>query len=118
LLTGYQFLRQIDDYDISSLGDNLGQLVWQGTIEFANELNKEVVTSFPVDEALPERRPGVYVLTATPLGDQSESWDARATQWFVVSDIGLSTYVGEDGLTVFARSLATARPLQGIELQL
>src|SRR5690606_18668116 len=65
-----------------------------------------------------ERKPGVYVLTGTPQGDTSESWNARATQWFVVSDIGLSTYAGEDGLTVFARSLATARPLEGIELQL
>lgn len=118
LLTGYQFLRQIDEYDISSLGTNLGEIVWQGTIELDSELNKEVLTSFPVDEALPERKPGVYVLTATPQGDQSESWNARATQWFVVSDIGLSTYAGEDGLTVFVRSLATAKPLENVELQL
>src|SRR5690606_33558227 len=43
---------------------------------------------------------------------------AKATQWFVVSDIGLSTFAGEEGLTVFARSLASAKPLAGIELQL
>lgn len=112
------FPRQIDDYDISSLAENLGELVWQGTIEIDNELNKDVLTAFPIEEALPERKPGVYVLTGTPQGDTSESWNARATQWFVVSDIGLSTYAGEDGLTVFARSLATARPLEGVDLQL
>src|SRR5690606_30943816 len=59
-----------------------------------------------------------YVLTATPDGDQSETWNSKATQWFVVSDIGLSTYAGEDGLTIFARSLASAKPLSGVELQL
>ena len=34
-----------------------------------------------------------------------EEWETRATQWFVVSDIGLSTYAGDDGLNVFARAL-------------
>lgn len=118
LMKDNPFPRQIDEYEISSLAENLGELVWQGTIEIDNELNKDVVTAFPVEEALPQRKPGVYVLTGTPQGDTSESWNARATQWFVVSDIGLSTYAGEDGLTVFARSLATARPLEGVELQL
>ena len=36
----------------------------------------------------------------------------------MVSDIGLTTYTGEDGLNVFARSLATAKPLVGVDLTL
>ena len=44
----------------------MGEPVWQGQIDIANDLNKEVTTSFPVDEALPQRKPGVYVLTAQP----------------------------------------------------
>ena len=118
LLNGYQFLRQLDAYALENLTTESGELMWEGAIELENELNKEIVTSFPVSEALPERQPGVYVLSATPEGDMSEAWDARATQWFVVSDIGLSTYTGEDGLTVFARSLATAKPMVGVEVQL
>ena len=118
LLSGYQFLRQLDGYEISTIADQLGEPVWEGVLEVENRLNEEVTTSFPVDEALPERKPGVYVLTAQPVSDRSETWDPRATQWFVVSDIGLSTYTGEDGLTVFARSLASAKPLAGVELTL
>ncbi|MEO3385428.1 alpha-2-macroglobulin family protein [Mesorhizobium sp. CAU 1741] len=118
LLTGSQFLRQLDTYGIGEIAESSGELVWEGTIELDDALNEDVTTSFPVAEALPEREPGVYVLTATPKGDLSESWAAKATQWFVVSDIGLSTYAGEDGLTVFARSLASAKPLSGVELQL
>lgn len=118
LLSGYQFLRQLDGYDIGSITETSGELVWEGVIELGGELNAEAVTSFPVAEALPERKPGVYVLTATPQGDQSETWSSKATQWFVVSDIGLSTFAGEDGLSVFARSLATAKPIAGVELQL
>jgi uncharacterized protein YfaS (alpha-2-macroglobulin family) len=118
LLSGYQFLRQLDSYDISNIGDQLGEPVWEGKLEIANELNKEITTSFPVDEALPTRKPGVYVLTAQPENDRSDSWNSRATQWFVVSDIGLSTYTGQDGLTVFARSLGSAKPVDGVELTL
>ncbi len=118
LLSGYQFLRQIDGYDVSTISDQLGAPVWEGKLEIANELNKEITTSFPVDEALPTRKPGVYVLTAQPVDDKSETWDSRATQWFVVSDIGLSTYTGQDGLTVFARSLGSAKPMAGVDLTL
>jgi uncharacterized protein YfaS (alpha-2-macroglobulin family) len=118
LLTGYQFLRQLDGYDVETIADQLGQPVWEGKLETAGDLNKEVTTSFPVDEALPERKPGVYVLTAQPENDTSDSWSSRATQWFVVSDIGLSTYSGQDGLNVFARSLGSAKPMAGVELTL
>jgi uncharacterized protein YfaS (alpha-2-macroglobulin family) len=118
VMSGSQFLRQLDGYDIGSIADTSGELVWEGVIELNGELNKETVSSFPVSEALPKREPGVYVLTAIPQGDQSESWNAKATQWFVVSDIGLATFAGEDGLSVFARSLASAKPLAGVDLQL
>ncbi|MCX8572675.1 alpha-2-macroglobulin family protein [Aminobacter sp. MET-1] len=118
LLSGYQFLRQLDGYDLSNISDQMGTPVWEGQLDIANELNKEVTTSFPVDEALPNRKPGVYVLTAQAVDDKSDSWSSKATQWFVVSDIGLSTYTGEDGLNVFARSLATAKPIADTELTL
>ena len=118
LLSGYQFLRQLDGYDISSISDQMGEPVWEGKMDIAGDLNKEVTTSFPVDQALPQRKPGVYVLTAQPEKDTGEDYDSRATQWFVVSDIGLSTYTGQDGLNVFARSLGTAKPIEGAELTL
>ncbi|WEX75791.1 alpha-2-macroglobulin family protein [Sinorhizobium numidicum] len=118
LLTSSQFLTQIDAYSAQRIEDESGELVWQGSIDIETELNKEVVTSFPVDEALPKREPGVYVLTAVSSTGVSQEWDARATQWFVVSEIGISTYAGTDGLSVFVRSLASAKPLAGVELQL
>ncbi|MCV0397453.1 MAG: alpha-2-macroglobulin family protein [Rhizobiaceae bacterium] len=118
LLSGYNFLRQLDSYDVSQVADDLGAPVWKGSIEIERDLNKDVTTSFPVDEALPERRPGVYVLTAVPEPDTGQSWEARATQWFVVSDIGLATYTASDGLSVFARSLASAQPLEGVTVTL
>ncbi len=118
LLAGSQFLRQLDNYDIETVADQLGAPVWQGELEIAGQLNQEVTTSFPVDQALPERKPGVYLLTAAPPDDKRESWETRASQWFVVSDIGLATYAGDGGLAVFARSLASAKPLGEVSLTL
>ncbi|MDQ0423435.1 uncharacterized protein YfaS (alpha-2-macroglobulin family) [Peteryoungia aggregata LMG 23059] len=118
LLASSQFLTQMDGYTAGRVKDELGELVWQGSVEIANEQNKEVVTSIPLQEALPTRKPGIYVMTAVSPTSVIENWDSRATQWFVVSDIGLSTFAGTDGLHVFARSLASASPLANIELQL
>ena len=118
LLANSQFLTQMDGYNASQIEQQNGELVWQGTIDTGQQLNKDVVTSFPVDEALPVRKPGIYVLTATASNILSQEWDSRATQWFVVSDIGLSTYAGTDGLHVFARSLGSAKPIVGADLTL
>ncbi|NKM69799.1 alpha-2-macroglobulin family protein [Rhizobium laguerreae] len=118
LLTNSQFLSQLDGYSAQNIQDQSGELVWQGSIDIANELNKDIVTSFPIDEALPERKPGIYVMTATAANGPAQEWDSQATQWFLVSDIGVTTYAGTDGLNVFTRSLASAKPISGVELQL
>lgn len=103
----------MDGYNADRIENEIGELVWQGSIDIQPDLNKDVVTSFPVDEALPERKPGIYVLTAVPPGTAPETWDLRATQWFLVSDTGITTYAGTDGLNVFVRSLGSAAPLGG-----
>ncbi|MCC0035710.1 MAG: alpha-2-macroglobulin family protein [Hoeflea sp.] len=118
IISRSEFLRQLDSYSIVSILQDLGAAVWEGAIDIDNEQNREVITSVPVDTLLPERQPGVYVLTAKPLGDKSENWEPQATQWFVISDIGMSTYAGDDGLSVFLRSLDTAKPLGSVELTL
>ncbi|NTJ44300.1 hypothetical protein G6L28_17025 [Agrobacterium larrymoorei] len=118
LLANSQFLTQMDGYNAERIENEIGELVWQGGIDIQTELNKDVVTSFPVDEALPDRKPGIYMLTAVPPGTPLENWGSRATQWFLVSDTGITTYAGTDGLNVFVRALSNARPLKGVALQL
>ena len=118
LLSGSDFLGQLGGYEVERLRDDLGQEVWSGSIELKKVLNREATTSFSVDEALPKREPGIYVLTASPKNVQFERWHNRATQWFLVSDIGLSAIKGNDGLTVISRSLASAAPIQNVEMTL
>ncbi len=118
LLSRSQFLTQLDGYDAATIREDLGELVWKGVLEVASDTNREMITSFPIDTAIPQREPGIYIVMAKVSGEKLDRWSSRATQWLVVSDIGLSTLTGNDGLHVFARSLDTALPIGGVNLKL
>jgi len=112
------FLSQISGYTAEGIADRKGSKVWEGTLDTASPLNQEVTTAFPVDEALGKLQPGLYVMTAQPAVQKVEQYQDVATQWFVVSDLGLSTLKGKDGLHVFVRSIATAKPIEHAEIRL
>lgn len=114
----HDFLTQLDSYSLQSIRDDAGEPVWTGKVDIASQANHEVMTALAVEEMLPARQAGIYVLTAIPEGDNTENWEAKATQWFVISDIGVSTFAGSDGLSVFLRSLETAQPLGNVSLTL
>lgn len=118
LLTQSKFLTQLEGYTVETVRDEIGSPVWQGKLDLERQLNRETVTSLPLDQVLPARQPGIYVLTATIDNTDSDSWEPRATQWFLVSDIGISTYQGVDGLAVITRSLDSGKPLGEVELTL
>ena len=113
-----RFQRQLDGGDIERLADQLGARVWSGEMEIDNRLNEDVTTAFAVDRAIGDLRPGVYVMVATPKDAVLDYWDSRATQWFVVSDLGLATISAGDGLHVFVRSLTSARGLADVRVRL
>ncbi|MFD1702769.1 alpha-2-macroglobulin [Methylopila henanensis] len=113
------FQRQLDGEAVDKLKSDTASLVYSGELAVERKQNADVVTAFPVSEAAPDLKPGVYVMVASPKGAvDPEPWDARATQWFVVSDLGLTAVSGNDGVKAFARSLASAGPLAGVELKL
>ncbi|HEY1384319.1 MAG TPA: alpha-2-macroglobulin [Dongiaceae bacterium] len=118
------FLNNLYEYDAQRIADETGELIWQGSMPVEGERNVRVVTSVPILEMVPQVKPGVYLLmvrAAAPdeTAEQAKNyWDAYATQWLIVSDIGLTTMSGEDGLSVFVRSLETAQPLNRIKVQL
>ncbi|MGN6115172.1 MAG: alpha-2-macroglobulin family protein, partial [Nitrobacter sp.] len=116
------FQKTLSGYQLSDLGNERGVKVWSGEITTASTLNADVTTAFPVDEALGNLQPGVYVMTAAPKGPASandeESSGSLATQWFIVSDLGLTAYSGNDGIHVFVNSLATTDAVGKAEVRL
>ena len=94
----------------SSCAESRGVAVWKGELAVdAAPINTEVTTAFPVDQAVGELKPGVYVMVAQPqeLKNLDNNYDSLATQWFIVSDLGLTAFSGNDGIHVFVNSLAT-----------
>ncbi|MCQ0988830.1 MG2 domain-containing protein [Jiella marina] len=117
MLGNDRFLRALSEWQIDDIAAQSGEDVWSGTVEVVRETNEEVTTAIPVAEMVPDLKPGVYVLTAKAKNGPRYQ-DQYATQWFVVSDIGLSTFSATDGFHVVARSLGSARPLAGVSLDL
>lgn len=114
LQEGY-FGRPLSPWEDSSFAGQVAEEIWTGTGEVQMELNRDVTTRLPMDEVIADLPAGIYALRASvPGSDPYES--APATQWFVISDIGLSTLSGTDGLHVFARSLGSAAPMAGLEV--
>ncbi len=115
---GYDFQRNLTNYQAQRLAEESGVKVWSGELAVAAKLNAEVTTAFPVGEALGTLKAGVYVMTAAPKNLLTEDYGALATQWFIVSDLGLTAYSGQDGVNVFVHSLATAEPEDAVEVRL
>ena len=115
---GYDFQRNLSQNDAERLANERGAKVWSGELAVEPKLNTEVTTAFPVDSALGELKPGVYVMTALAKDLIANDYDARATQWFIVSDLGLTAYSGHDGIDVFIHSLASAEPAAQVAVRL
>ncbi len=127
---GDAFLGTVSRSEARDIAENKGQKVWSGTMDIKPDLNKDVTTAFPVQEALGKLQPGVYLMVARALvGGESaaaqpaeDDYDSEAggssAQWFVVSDLGLTSFTSPDGVHVLVRSLADAQPMRNVEVQL
>ncbi|NVO28016.1 alpha-2-macroglobulin family protein [Donghicola sp. C2-DW-16] len=108
------FGRPLNGWEESRLSDGTGARIWQGTAETGMELNQNVLTRLPLKDALAGQPTGIYALQASIPGNP----EAAATQWFVLSDMGLTSLSGTDGLHVFVRNLGTAAARKSVKLTL
>ncbi|MEJ6393355.1 alpha-2-macroglobulin family protein [Gymnodinialimonas sp. 2305UL16-5] len=110
------FGRPLAEWQVDQFGDEIGEEVWQGAVDVATEPNRSVTTRIPIGEVLQGRAPGLYALEAR-VGGAGTS-DGGATQWFLVSDLGLTAMSGADGVHVLVRSLATTQAHADVTLDL
>ena len=115
------FQQSLDRDDVERLKKSRGVAVWSGDLAVEKgALNAETTTAFPVDQAAGNLQPGVYVMVAQTAEEKNldNNYNSLATQWFIVSDLGLTAFSGNDGIHVFVNSLATTDAKNGIELRL
>jgi uncharacterized protein YfaS (alpha-2-macroglobulin family) len=121
VLQSGDFQSQMASYELRTLKQKTGALVYSGALDVVSRLNEDVTTAFPIAEALPRLQPGVYVLAANAVAakaGENGGGSRGATQWFVVSDLGLTAINAEDGIHGFVRSLASAVPVVNASIRL
>ena len=116
LLDG-QFQSDLGTYETEQLRNRFGAEVWSGKVDISTKLNKDITTAVPIGEVLPEMKPGLYVVRAWPENSKYGS-NRGSTQWFIISDIGLSTLKAQNGLYGFVRSITSAEPMTDVSIRL
>ncbi len=109
---------QLDSWARDRIEGQSGREVFTGSVEIDGGRNEETVTALPIAELVGRLEPGIYIMVAEPAGAAPQDWDARATQWLTVSDLGLTVLSGEQGLTAIVRSLSDVAPVPGATLTL
>jgi len=118
------FRASAEQYIANQLKNMLGESVWSGEVDIQSIANSEVTTLIPVRSMTDTLEPGLYVLQADWEVDDDQvsgfKWasNERPLQWLLFSDTGLTVIRGNDGLTVSARSLSSAKPRRNVSLSL
>ncbi|WP_299147311.1 alpha-2-macroglobulin family protein [uncultured Tateyamaria sp.] len=111
------FGRPMTQWQADQFNTDIAEVIWEGSGDVENTLNTEMRTLLPLGDVLADQAPGIYVLTAKRPG--SDSFDTLpASQWFVLSDLGISSWQGTDGLTAAVRALGDASAVEGAEVSL
>jgi alpha-2-macroglobulin len=118
LISG-DFQKQMAGHDLETVKERTGAKVYSGVLEVATKANEDVTTAVPVGDAIPGLKSGVYAMVASADSKgRTDRFDAKATQWFIVSDLGLTAFTGADGIHGFVRSLSSAAPAAGASVRL
>jgi len=105
-------------YEIDEIVNRTGSLVWEGEMAIAGERNRPITTAIPLKDMLREKGPGIYLAIAERADLRQDEYAEPATNWVLVSNLGLAVYKGADGMAVDVRSLADGKPLRGIAVRL
>ncbi|MEI2806038.1 MAG: alpha-2-macroglobulin family protein [Albidovulum sp.] len=116
-MQGDYFGRPLDFWSADHLRNEVTEEVWTGTGEVGMEVNRDVTTLLPLGDVMGDLGPGIYALQAAVPGLDPYDHPA-ATQWFVISDLGLTAMEGADGLHLFVRALSDASAVEGVAVTL
>jgi uncharacterized protein YfaS (alpha-2-macroglobulin family) len=113
------FQGNLSEYGAEDIANRVGEQVWTGEVDLARgEPNALTTTAIPVADTLGDMPAGAYVITAKIKDEYSEYWSEMATQWFIVTDLGLTTIAGDDGVHAFVRGLTDAQPIADATVRL
>ena len=109
---------QLSGYSARQIANEKGVRIWSGA-STPPRISTRTWSPPSRSSAVGTLQPGVYDDGAPQNGGaptDDEDYETRATQWFIVSDLGLTALKGADGVHVLVRSLASAEPVRSVEI--
>ncbi len=113
-LADYQRNGQRGSWQLQELA-GMADIVHSGRFALRADANERTLNHIPVRDIGPLRAPGAYFAVMRAAGQFEDSY---ATALFFVSDIGLHARLHQQDSFVHAASLASGKPIAGIELEL
>ncbi|WP_261888131.1 alpha-2-macroglobulin family protein [Vibrio rhizosphaerae] len=93
--------------------EKYADLVHTARYENDAKANQRKTYNFNLDPVLEKNEPGIYVAVIRKAGSYDYAYD---TAVFTITDIGLHVRKYKDSLVVYSHSIATAKPLAGVDL--
>lgn len=117
-----------EKYDIRKLLFNHGKFLGAKTINFKNKKNEVELTAVDISEFVNKDKSGVYVLSVIKAKDDSNltlddffTYDDNSlelSKLLFISNLGVTSYSGSNGIDVNVRSLTDASPVKGATVTL
>ena len=98
----------------SAWTDNLGKPIHSETLNIPSKLNEEVRTYITLGQYLNDKHVGIFKVNVR----DPKSYRARATQWVMLTDLGIITKRAGDELWVWVNSLTNLKPVSQATVKL
>ncbi len=98
----------------SSWTENLGKSIHSGALTIDSKLNEEVQTPIDLGQYLNDKHVGIFKVSVR---DPNNYW-VRATQWVMLTDLGIIAKRAGDELWVWVNSLSNLKPVSQVTVKL
>lgn len=109
---------EVSSYSWTDITNRYGELLYTGTMDIGGEANKNITKQISLDTIVKDLLPGAYGIFVKDAASKEDYSSLSASQWVLVTDIGLTAFKGTTGLDVNVRSLSTALPSSQILVKL
>lgn len=109
---------EVSAYQWKDIANRYGEPVYSGTMEIGGETNKNITKQISLNDMVKNLQPGAYGILVRDSSTKEDYSSLSASQWVLVTDIGMTVFKGTSGLDVNVRSLSSAQPLNQIGLKL
>ncbi len=110
----YSYYDDYYDYGESYIADNDGKSVYTKKVKLGNEKNWLGKFTVNINEVLNSKYKGIYIVNVR---SREKRW-INDSKLVAVSDIGIIVKYGKDDIWVFTNSIATAEPMQGVDVNI